>query len=116
MQDLDFMHQALELAQRGRGWTSPNPMVGAVIVKDGRVYTMPNTPFSWCDRPPSVNRFLGIQWVANMLYPKAYDVDMVEVTKEFYSLLYHGSGNVAEAIITGKNAGFDAAALESWDA
>ena len=37
MQDLDFMHQALELAQRGRGWTSPNPMVGAVIVKDGRV-------------------------------------------------------------------------------
>ncbi len=33
-----------------------------------------------------------------------------------YSLLYHGSGNVAEAIITGKNAGFDAAALESWDA
>ena len=58
-------------------------------VKDGRVYTMPNTPFSWCDRPPSVNRFLGIQWVANMLYPEAYDVDMVEVTKEFYSLFYH---------------------------
>ena len=58
-------------------------------VKDGRVYTMPNTPFSWCDRPPSVNRFLGIQWVANMLYPEAYDIDMVEVTKEFYSLFYH---------------------------
>ena len=58
-------------------------------VKDGRVYTMPNMPFSWCDRPPSVNRFLGIQWVANMLYPEAYDVDMVEVTKEFYSLFYH---------------------------
>lgn len=58
-------------------------------VKDGRVYTMPNTPFSWCDRPPSVNRFLGIQWVANMLYPEAYDVDMVEVTKEFYKLFYH---------------------------
>lgn len=58
-------------------------------VKDGRVYTMPNTPFSWCDRPPSVNRFLGIQWVANMLHPEAYDVDMVEVTKEFYSLFYH---------------------------
>lgn len=58
-------------------------------VKDGRVYTMPNTPFSWCDRPPSVNRFLGIQWVANMLYPEAYDVDMVEVVQEFYKLFYH---------------------------
>ena len=32
-----FMKQALELAARGRGFTSPNPMVGAVVVKDGRV-------------------------------------------------------------------------------
>ncbi|MDR1712769.1 MAG: ABC transporter substrate-binding protein [Coriobacteriales bacterium] len=58
-------------------------------VQDGRVYTMCNTPFSWCDRPPSVNRFLGMQWVANILYPQYYDVDMVEVTKEFYSKFYH---------------------------
>ena len=57
-------------------------------VKNGRVYTMPNAPFAWCDRPPGVNRFLGIQWVANMLYPEAYDVDMVEEVKKFYSELY----------------------------
>ena len=31
------MTVALELAERGRGKTSPNPMVGAVIVKNGRV-------------------------------------------------------------------------------
>ena len=31
------MRQALELAEQGRGWTSPNPIVGAVIVKDGAV-------------------------------------------------------------------------------
>lgn len=37
MSDLDYMRLALELARRGRGWTSPNPMVGAVIVKDGRI-------------------------------------------------------------------------------
>ena len=37
MNDLDYMRLALELAERGRGWTNPNPMVGAVIVKDGRV-------------------------------------------------------------------------------
>ena len=37
MNDLDYMRMALELAERGRGWTNPNPMVGAVIVKDGRV-------------------------------------------------------------------------------
>jgi len=57
-------------------------------VRDGRVYTMPNVPFAWCDRPPGVNRLLGIQWVANMLYPDRYDVDMVEVTREFYSKMY----------------------------
>lgn len=32
-----FMHRAVELALRGYGLTSPNPMVGAVIVKGSRV-------------------------------------------------------------------------------
>ncbi len=32
-----FMRQALRLAARGRGTTSPNPMVGAVLVRRGRV-------------------------------------------------------------------------------
>ena len=31
------MRRALRLAQKGRGRTSPNPMVGAVLVKEGRV-------------------------------------------------------------------------------
>jgi diaminohydroxyphosphoribosylaminopyrimidine deaminase/5-amino-6-(5-phosphoribosylamino)uracil reductase len=33
--DLGYMRTALALAERGRGRTSPNPMVGAVIVSDG---------------------------------------------------------------------------------
>jgi len=33
--DARFMRRALELAERGRGLTSPNPMVGAVVVSDG---------------------------------------------------------------------------------
>ncbi|MEE9567436.1 MAG: riboflavin biosynthesis protein RibD, partial [Desulfobacteria bacterium] len=37
MVDETYMKMALELAEQGRGWTSPNPMVGAVIVKDGAV-------------------------------------------------------------------------------
>lgn len=31
------MRRALELAERGAGWTSPNPMVGAVIVKEDTI-------------------------------------------------------------------------------
>ena len=33
----EFMREALELARRGMGFVSPNPMVGAVIVRDGEV-------------------------------------------------------------------------------
>ena len=35
--DETYMKMALKLAEQGRGWTSPNPMVGAVIVKDDKV-------------------------------------------------------------------------------
>ena len=37
MSDARFMRRALEVAERGRGLTSPNPMVGAVVVRDGRI-------------------------------------------------------------------------------
>ena len=36
-QDLDFMHRALSLAARGAGPVNPNPLVGAVLVRDGRI-------------------------------------------------------------------------------
>lgn len=35
--DRKYMLRAMELAERGRGKVNPNPLVGAVIVKDGRV-------------------------------------------------------------------------------
>lgn len=34
---MDFMRQALDLARKGAGLTSPNPAVGAVLVRDGAV-------------------------------------------------------------------------------
>jgi diaminohydroxyphosphoribosylaminopyrimidine deaminase/5-amino-6-(5-phosphoribosylamino)uracil reductase len=37
MNDKDYMKLALALAEKGRGWTSPNPMVGAVVVKKDRI-------------------------------------------------------------------------------
>ena len=37
MNDEDYMRLALQLAKKGCGWTSPNPMVGAVVVKEGRI-------------------------------------------------------------------------------
>ena len=37
MTDQNYMLQAIQLAKKGEGWTNPNPMVGAVIVKNGRI-------------------------------------------------------------------------------
>lgn len=33
----EYMMRALELAKQGRGYVNPNPMVGAVIVKNGKI-------------------------------------------------------------------------------
>lgn len=33
----DYMRRAIALAEQARGWTSPNPLVGCVIVKDGKI-------------------------------------------------------------------------------
>ena len=37
MTDIKYMQRAINLAERGRGWTSPNPLVGCVIVKNGKI-------------------------------------------------------------------------------
>lgn len=36
-EDIKFLKETLVLAKKGMGWVNPNPMVGAVIVKDGKV-------------------------------------------------------------------------------
>src|SRR5919197_5540005 len=35
--DLDWMSRALELAAQGRGFVEPNPLVGAVVVREGQI-------------------------------------------------------------------------------
>ena len=35
--DKKYMERALELAALGEGKVNPNPMVGAVVVKDGKI-------------------------------------------------------------------------------
>jgi diaminohydroxyphosphoribosylaminopyrimidine deaminase/5-amino-6-(5-phosphoribosylamino)uracil reductase len=37
MSDKDWMERAIALAERGRGHVEPNPLVGAVVVRDGRL-------------------------------------------------------------------------------
>ena len=61
--DEALMARALELAKRGEGWTSPNPLVGAAIVKDGRIigegwHTAYGQPMQNGKRWPPASRIL----------------------------------------------------------
>lgn len=58
-------------------------------VQEGKVYAIPNRPFNWFDRPPSVNRVLGLKWLSNLLYPEIYSWDIKEEAKYFYKTFYH---------------------------
>jgi iron complex transport system substrate-binding protein len=55
-------------------------------VKEGRIYLVPTTPFNWVDRPPSFMRVIGIQWLATLLHPEQYRIDLRARVAEFYDL------------------------------
>ncbi len=81
--DVDTRGGAVDDIRTNKNWAN------ITAVKNSRVYAMPNEPWAWCDRPPGVNRLIGIHWVANLLYPQYYDVDMVEVTQEYFKTMYN---------------------------
>ena len=68
--------------------TSPlwSPL-SAVI--NNRVYLIPSEPYPFIDNPPATNRIIGIYWLGNLLYPELYPINIIEETKEFYSLYYN---------------------------
>ncbi len=65
-------------------------------VKNKQVYEIPYAPFNWFDRPPSVNRIIGIKWLSNLLYPEYFKYDIKKETKEFYKLFYQRALTDAE--------------------
>lgn len=58
-------------------------------VKTGRVYLVPRGPFSWLERPATYMRLLGIQWLAEILHPDVYLVDIQQETKTFMKLFFN---------------------------
>ncbi|WP_420557502.1 iron ABC transporter substrate-binding protein [Roseovarius sp.] len=62
---------------------------GMDAVKDGRVFLSPTAPFGWIDRPPSLNRMMGLIWMAGLLYPDRWEGDLRAETRAFYELYYH---------------------------
>lgn len=66
-----------------KGWNT------LLAVMNDKVYKIPQLPFNWFDKPPSVNRILGIHWLISILYPDYKQEDIVIQTKEYFKLFYH---------------------------
>jgi len=58
-------------------------------VKARRVHLSPRLPFGWVDFPPSVNRLIGLWWLAKILYPDLFPEDLRALTRDFYAKFYH---------------------------
>ena len=58
-------------------------------IANGNYYEAPMGPYNWMGFPPSVQRLLGMMWMAKVLYPEAADYDLYEEVAEYYKLFYH---------------------------
>ena len=63
---------------------------GAIpAVATGRVHGPPDDPFNWGPRPPSVNRLLGLIWMAYVLPARPFDEMFFADLQSFFETFYH---------------------------
>jgi len=51
-------------------------------------YKVPGIPYNWVTNPPTVNTFLGMLWLTDLLYPDAVEYDLFEEVAGYYNLFY----------------------------
>jgi iron complex transport system substrate-binding protein len=52
-------------------------------------YEAPYGPYNWMGFPPSVQRYLGMIWMAQLLYPDIAQYDVYAEVSEYFNLFYH---------------------------
>lgn len=58
-------------------------------IKSGNYYEVPYGPYNWLGDPPSVNRYIGIIWITQLLYPELAGYNLYEEAARFYKFFYH---------------------------
>ncbi|GMG83132.1 iron ABC transporter substrate-binding protein [Paralimibaculum aggregatum] len=69
---------------------------GIAALRAGRVLLAPTAPFGWIDRPPSINRMMGLRWMAGRLWPERWGGRLRDEIREFYALYYQVALTEAE--------------------
>lgn len=60
--------------------------VGAV--SRGNFYKTPTGPYGWLSSPPAVQRYLGMLWLGQLLYPEYTQYDLQAEVTAYYKLFY----------------------------
>ena len=60
--------------------------VGAVA--RGNFYKTPTGPYGWLSSPPAVQRYLGMLWLGQLLYPQYTEYNLQEEVTAYYKLFY----------------------------
>lgn len=58
-------------------------------INSGNYYEIPCGPYNWLGNPPSVNRFMGLIWLSELLYPEQSEYDLYTEAARYYNLFYH---------------------------
>lgn len=58
-------------------------------IKNGAYYEVPFGPYNWLGFPPSVQRYLGMMWMAQLLYPDTAQYDLYAEVAKYFQLFYH---------------------------
>ncbi|MCL2140963.1 MAG: ABC transporter substrate-binding protein [Dehalococcoidia bacterium] len=67
-----------------------NPLwSGVTAIKNNRYYEVPNGPYNWFGGPPSVQRYLCMIWLAQLLYPSIAQYNVYDEVKEYFKLFYN---------------------------
>ena len=70
--------------------------VSIPAVANKRVYQGPRLPFGWIDAPPSINRIIGLRWIAGLLYPERFPEDIRVTARDFIKLFYQADVSDAQ--------------------
>ncbi len=58
-------------------------------IHEGAYYEVPFGPYNWMGFPPSVQRYLGMLWMARLLYPETAQYDLYAEVAEYFRMFYH---------------------------
>ena len=58
-------------------------------IQNGDFYQVPFGPYNWMGFPPSVQRYLGMLWMSELLYPETAQLDLFAAVQEGFALFCH---------------------------